>query len=172
MKILAEHLNKISVEVRANAITAVQGGTFQRTNSGTSIQIPQTFSGGGTTVAPDTCVFRITNASTEEATQVEVAFGTINGRVPDGMILGTPYILAVSDSGYIYAGVTYDPNTLEMDESASSVFLEFSTTIKPQETTVVRALLGVITMSGGAITDIHSICAQPVTNPCSLAYTS
>ena len=50
MAIMAEHIQKLVQEIRSNAITSVIGGQFNRTRSGTSIQIdPTTFGGGGGT---------------------------------------------------------------------------------------------------------------------------
>jgi hypothetical protein len=43
----AAELNRLAAQIRANAITSVVGGSFQRTNGGTSIIIPSTEGGGG-----------------------------------------------------------------------------------------------------------------------------
>jgi hypothetical protein len=63
MRVLAEHINRISREVRANAITAFRGGTFQRTGSGTVLSTSSQFWGGGGGGTTADCSFRVTDVS-------------------------------------------------------------------------------------------------------------
>ena len=171
MRILAEHINRIMSEVRSNAITSVTGGTFQRTTSGTSIQIPQQFGGGGGGAAPVAdCVFKITDATEGETVQIEVGFGTINYRIPDGMILGTPYLLPVTDSGFVYAVLVFDPLTLVISTDPGSVTLTYETTQQANTATVQYILLGTVAVTDGAISAVYSVCTQPSGNPCALAW--
>jgi hypothetical protein len=171
MRILAEHVNRISAEVRANAITAISGGRFQRTPSGTSIQFDKGFFGGGGGVAPSIpCAFKITDASEGETVQVQVAFGTINDRVPDGMVLGEPFLLPVSDSGFVYAVLVFDPVTLVLSLDPGSVTLSYETEAQANTATVQYILLGVVTVTDGVISEVYSVCTQPVANPCQLAW--
>lgn len=171
MRILADHINRLSAEIRSNAITAVTGGRFQRTASGTSLQIDKGFFGAGGGVTPvTTCVFQITDATAGETVQIEVAYGTINDRVPDGMVLGTPYLLPVTDSGFVYAVLVFDPLTLVISTDPGSVTLTFETTQQANTATVQYILLGTVAVTDGAISAVYSVCTQPSGNPCALAW--
>lgn len=170
MRILADHINKLASEIRSNAITAVTGGKFQRTASGTSIQLdPGFFGGGGGGGITTPCAFKITDATEGETVQVRIAFGIINGRVPDGMVFGTPYLLPVTESGFIYAVVVFNTTTLEVADGATSVTLTFETSPQANTTDTVFVLLGTVSFESGAITAVYSVCDQPYANPCALS---
>jgi hypothetical protein len=171
MRILAEHINRIMSEVRSNAITSVTGGTFQRTTSGTSIQIPQQFNGGGGGAAPVAdCIFKITDATEGETVQIEIGFGTVNYRIPDGMILGTPYLLPVSGSGFVYAVAVFDTVTLTIPADPGYLTLSFETEQQQHTADTLFILLGTVVSDGTSISQVYSVCNQPTADPCLLAW--
>ena len=170
MAILADHINRIIQEVRASAITSVTGGKFQRTASGTSIQIDPSFgTGGGGSSAP--CPFYVSDVSDEENLFVKVDYGEIAGRVPDGMVLGEDYILDVETTGRVYAQIEFNPTTLDIsiEPTAIAIFYEPNPPL-PNTATKQFSLLATVVVADGKIKSINNGCYTPTPQPCSLAY--
>ena len=149
MRILAEDINRISREVRASALTSVIGGTFSRSQAGTSIAInsPYTWEGGGATV---NCPFKVTDATEGTTKQILVQQSTVNtpsARWPLGMGVGYPdFKLLITASSYIYVKLTY----VENDEE--------------------YILLAVVAFESGQITTITNSCMNVTANPCNLKW--
>lgn len=165
----ASLFNRLIDAVRASQVLSMVGGRVSRASGGTTLTVDQgTAAGGGGGVAA-VCHFKIEDATEGETVQVSVAYGIINGRVPDGMVLGTPYLLPVTESGFIYAVVVFNTTTLEVADGATSVTLTFETEPQANTTDTVFVLLGTVSVESGAITGIYSVCDQPYANPCALS---
>lgn len=166
MAILADHINRITREVRANQLTAVVGGHFNRSAMGTTINIDQGFwgsSGGGAV-----CPFRVTNISTDLSNKVSIASGMVDGTWPKGMgpDLPDPQIV-VTGSGYIYLKITYDANFTPLDNENGYIF-EFHESLQTNDESHQYIVIAVIQMEAGKIKKVTSQCIQPAANPCSL----
>jgi hypothetical protein len=162
--------NRLLDAVRASQVLSMVGGRVSRSSGGTTLTVDQGTAAGGGGGAVEVCAFKVTDASEGETVQVQVAFGTINDRVPDGMVLGEPYLLPVSDSGFVYAVLVFDPVTLVLSLDPGSVTLSYETEAQANTATVQYILLGVVTVTDGVISEVYSVCTQPVANPCQLAW--
>lgn len=128
--------------------------------------------GGGTTLCP---YFAVTNSSTGETLSVQVAQGMIAGRWPDGMGLGfPPFILGISESCYIYAGIYWDIATLTIGPDSDAITILQSNNVLENTSSMEYILLATVIVTGspGAITSIQNVCAQPIPNPCSLDWST
>lgn len=173
MAIMAEHIQKLVQEIRSNAITSVIGGQFNRTRSGTSIQIdPTTFGGGGGGTPEPYCQYKITDATSEGNLMVLVPYMIIAGKVPQGMVLGEDYKLNVGGTGRVYCSIKFDLETLNVatGEDAVTVFFSEGAPLENLEDTQYEVLATVIVTSG-AISKITNRCTLPDENPCLLPWT-
>lgn len=162
--------NRLIDAVRASQVLSMVGGRVSRASGGTTLTVDQGTAAGGGGGAAEVCAFKITDATAGETVQIEIAYGTINDRVPDGMELGTPYLLPVTDSGFVYAVLVFDPLTLVISTDPGSVTLTFETTQQANTATVQYILLGTVAVTDGAISAVYSVCTQPSGNPCALAW--
>jgi hypothetical protein len=167
--------NALIDEVRSSQLTAITGGTFQRSISGTNINILSTVSGGGSSSPLDTplCYFKVTDASEGTTLKVEVQQDQIAGRYPDGMGLGFPaFKLTISGNCYIYAKVLFDTTTLQIDAGSEAITVLQSNELQENTDSEQYILIAtVLTKTGPARIDtITNICAQPVPNACALAW--
>lgn len=177
MKLLAEQINKITREVRSNAITAVTGGTFQRTTGGTSIQV-QPATGNAAAYKPN-CYFEITDASTDQGLRIQISQHLLVPllRWPEGMGKDyPPYRMDISQSSYVYMAFVYDPETLELLPDSSAITIELDDQLKANTENTFYYFLGLVTIEQVAnetkITAIQNSCNMPQPNPCYLQWTS
>ena len=171
MAIMAEHIQKLVQEIRSNAITSVIGGQFNRTRSGTSIQIdPTTFGGGGGTPEPY-CAYKITDASTEGNLLVLVPYMVIAGKVPQGMVLGEDYLLSVTGTGRVYASIKFDLTTLNVVDAADAVTVFFAEGAPLANTSDTQyEVLATVIVTSDTISSISNRCTLPDPNPCLLPW--
>jgi hypothetical protein len=173
MAILAEHINKLSREIRSNAITSVEGGRFQRSTGGTSIQIDQGFWGRNSQAA--NCPFAVTDASTADEVKVEVKQGMINNRWPEGMSIdGPPYYLTVSktQASYIYAVIVWDVTTMQIVSNDYGISIANFTDLKQNTADTEYILIATVTVQEEKIKTITNVCMQPVPDPCTLDWSN
>lgn len=171
MTVLADHINRITREVRANQIVGVVGGSFMRAPGGTSL----TVSGQGavgSTASTSVCAFQLTDASVNSTLKVNIQYGQVAGRNPDGMTPETPYNLTISATSYIYCVVLWNTNTMTIATGSTSITFEASTS--PMENTMDTQyiLVGTAVVEDAAITQILSVCLPIVPNPCLLDWSS
>jgi hypothetical protein len=172
MAILADQINQISREVRSNAITAFNGGKFQRTTGGTSLSIDQGINpnSGGTV----SCPFRITNASTDTTKKIRIAQNTVNvntgARWPQGMgPTNPPYEVTFTATSYVYIKLVYvtDDVIVKPDEDAITVAVE--TSLQTNTVDEEYVLIGIVAVDGDKVT-ITNQCTAVTANPCNLAW--
>lgn len=164
--------NRLVDFVRSNLLTSVVGGRLIRTLGGTSIVIDQDTAAGGGGGAAALCPFKVTDATDAEGNMmVEVKYGEIAGRVPNGMVLDEPYLLDVSDTGRVYASLEFDAVTLDLisGPTAVNIFFQAGDPL-PNTTTKQYSLLATVVVKDEAITTITNLCSTPTANVCSLAY--
>lgn len=168
--------NQLVDLVRSSLLTAVTGGTFIRTPSGTSINIAQATGGASSDGQKTPCAyFEVTDASDESGLKVEVAQNLIAGRWPDGMGLGfPPFKLDISGNAYIYAKITYNTTTLQILPDSDAITILQAADLQPNTEDSVYILLATAVTGGDplAITQITNVCTQPVPNPCLLAWSN
>lgn len=174
MAILAEQINKISREVRSNALSSVIGGSFVRAPGGTSVTInrqPMGSSGGGVGVCP----FRVTDASVGTTLKVQVQIDTVlttyGARYPLGMSNGgPPYYLEISETCFIYCKISYIPNTVLVIFEDTGITLLQSATALPNTVDDEYVLLATLVVDAEtvAITQISNVCLPVAANPCNL----
>lgn len=164
--------NRLVDAVRASQILTMVGGRVFRGTGGVSLTVDQgTAAGGGGGGGTTLCPFKVTDASTEEGQLVEVAYGEIAGHVPQGMVLGEPYLLDVTGTGRIYASIEFDPLTLEVINLPTAVNIFFEPTNPLTNTTSIQySLIATILFEDEKIKTITNVCAQIVPQPCTLAY--
>jgi hypothetical protein len=136
-----------------------------------SCAIPFVSGGGGAK-----CWFQCSDASEGTRLMVKVAQDQIAGRWPDGMGLGFPdFILRdISQSCYIYAKILFNTTTLEIETGSDSITILQSNDLQQNTASEQYILLATI-ITGTApvrITEINNVCAQPIPNPCTLAWSS
>lgn len=145
--------------------------------------------GGGS----GSCPFKVTDASIIEPggetlnLRVEIAYGLVANRVPDGMVLGTPFIITFLPSGgieedkvfYFWCVLEYDPDTLQLiGESTAITFLgtdELKTNTPTKEYVLIAAVQTKATGGPGDgpyIKLINSICGTVSPNPCNLGWSN
>ena len=173
MAILAEHIQRINAAVRQSRLRPGVGYLLKESSGGTSLVIDRgtMAGGGGGTVCQ---YFEVTDASVGTDLKVQVAQNLIAGRWPDGMGLDfPPFILEISGNSYIYAKVTYNTTTLEIDPASDAITILQSGNIEPNTADSVYILLATVVTDGDplAITEISNVCTQPVPSPCNLAWT-
>lgn len=174
MAILAEQINKISREVRSNALSSVIGGSFVRAPGGTNVTInrqPMGSSGGGVGVCP----FRVTDASIGTTLKVQVQTGTVltptGARYPDGMsIEEPPFYLEISETCFIYCKISYIENTVTVMVESTGITLLQSATALPNTVDDEYVLLATLVVNPEtvAITQISNVCLPVAANPCNL----
>ena len=184
-QLTARKLNQLGNEIRLARLLSGPGYTLTQTPGGTVLNIqPQFTVGGGGTAPAAVCPFEVTDVSEpggggQLTLKVEIAYGLVQNRIPDGMVLGTPYILeGVQDSNfYVYCVLEYDPATLQLRPESNAISFMVDQDLLPNgETTeyVVVAIVQVETTGGPAdgpyIKEIQSTCQPIVPNPCSLAW--
>lgn len=174
MAILADHITRINTAIRQVRIRPGVGYLVRETSAGTSLLINRgTTAGGGAGVVCQ--FFEVTDASEGSALKVEVAQNMIAGRWPDGMGLGFPaFKLDISGNSYIYAKVTYNTTTLQIDPASDAITILQSGTIEENTEDSVYILLATVVTGGTplAITEINNVCSEPVPNACNLAWTA
>ena len=162
--------------VRSSLLTAVTGGTFIRTPSGTSINIAQATGGSSSDDQKPSCAyFEVTDVSDESGLKVEVAQNLIAGRWPDGMGLDfPPFILEISGNAYIYAKVTYNTTTLQILPESDAITVLQAADLQPNTEDSVYILLATVVTDGTplAISEITNVCSEPIPNPCNLAWSA
>ena len=173
MAILAEHIQRINAAVRQSRLRPGIGYLLKESSGGTSLVINRgtVGGGGGGTVCQ---YFEVTDASDEAGLKVQVAQNLIAGRWPDGMGLDfPPFKLEISGNSYIYAQVTYNTTTLEIDPAPDAITILQSGTLQENTADSVYILLATVVTDGDplAITEISNVCTQPVPSPCNLAWT-
>lgn len=163
--------NRLVDAVRASQILTMVGGRVFRGTGGVSLTVDQGTAAGGGGGGTTLCPFKVTDASTTEDLLVEVAYGEIAGHVPQGMILGEPYLLNVSATGRVYASIEFDPMTLDViaGDTAVNIFFQAGDPL-PNTATVQYSLLATVIVTDGAIGSITNGCYTPTPQPCSLAY--
>ena len=117
------------------------------------------------------CTFEVTDATDEEGNMmVEVNYGEINNKVPDGMHLGTPYLLDVEATGRVYLYTKFNLESLNVDSSADSVsifYQEGAPLSNTQDATYT--LVATVVVENGSIKKITNTCNVTI-SPCNLAY--
>lgn len=171
MQILADQINQISREVRSNAITAFNGGKFQRTTGGTSLSIDQGINSGSSSAS---CPFRISNATNGTTKKIRIDQNTVNvntgARWPQGMgPKNPPYEVTITDTSYIYIKLVYvtDDVIVKPDEDAITVAVE--TELKTNTVDEEYVLIGIVAVYGDAVA-ITNQCTTVTANPCNLAW--
>ena len=167
MAILAEHINRITREVRSNQLTSVVGGRFNRTAMGTTIDIDKGFWGasGGTAVV---CPFKVSDATVSGTKKVKIKSGLIDGRWPKGMGPDLPDPeLNVSGTGYVYCVIQYDAN-YEVIAGEDAYQFQFLTDIQTNDDSHQYVLIAVVVVEGDIVSSITNQCVQPTAIPCSL----
>lgn len=163
--------------VRSSLLTAINGGTFQRSISGTNINIgpssalTSTGSGGGAVCE----FFEVTDASEDTVLKVEVAQNLIAGRYPDGMGLGfPPFKLEISGNSYIYAAIYWDVENLEIGADPDAISILQSEELLVNTSTLQYILIATVQTGGTPlkITTITNVCSEPVPNPCVLDWSA
>ena len=161
--------------VKSALLIGITGGTFARTAGGTTINVAPSAGGASAESAGAVCpYFEVTDASVGIDLKVQVAQNLIAGRWPDGMGLDfPPFILEISGNSYIYAKITYNTTTLEIDPASDAITILQSGNIEPNTADSVYILLATVVTDGDplAITEISNVCTQPVPSPCNLAWT-
>ena len=127
------------------------------------------------------CFFRVTDISpTGEdgklINTIEVAYGLVQNIAPSGMILGTPYTIAIGNEPcYLWMKLTYATDTTKFE----SCEIEHSTDLKVNTDTIEYVLIATIDASatggpdnGPYIKSITQSCAEIVPNPCNLDFTT
>lgn len=128
--------------------------------------------GGAATPCP---YFKVTDASTLETTRVQVAQSQIAGRWPEGMGIGyPPFYLEIGGNSYIYAGIYWDTNSLEIGTDTDAITILQSDQILQNTSDMQYILLATVVAEGFplAITKITNICTQPTPNPCLLDWST
>lgn len=173
MAILADHIQRINAAIRQARIRPGVGYQIRETSGGVSLLIrPGTSGGGGGTVCQ---YFEVTDASDEAGLKVQVAQNLILGRWPDGMGLDfPPFILEISNNSYIYAKVTYNTTTLQINPESDAITILQSGTLQENTADSVYILIATVVTDGTplAITEITNVCSEPVPNPCNLAWSA
>lgn len=173
MAILADHITRINAAIRQIRIRPGVGYQLRETSGGVSLLIRPGTSGGGGGVACQ--YFEVTDASDEAGLKVQVAQNLIAGRWPDGMGLDfPPFKLDISGNSYIYAKITYNTTTLQINPESDAITILQSGTLQENTDDSVYILLATVITGGAplAITEITNVCSEPVPNPCSLAWTA
>jgi hypothetical protein len=174
MAILAEHIQRINAAVRQSRLRPGVGYLLKESSGGTSLVIDRgTVAGGGGGTACQ--YFEVTDASDEAGLKVQVAQNLIAGRWPDGMGLDfPPFKLEISGNSYIYAQVTYNTTTLQINPESDAITILQSGTLQENTADSVYILLATVVTDGDplAITEITNVCSQPVPNPCNMAWSA
>lgn len=134
--------------------------------------VPFVATGGGSAAC---AYFKVTDASQDTVLKVKVAQNLIAGRWPQGMGIGFPdFILEISGSSYIYAGISWDIENLTIAPEPEAITILQSNELMENTSTMEYILLSTILTGGSplAITHIANVCAQPIPNPCSLNWTA
>lgn len=135
--------------------------------------VPFVATGGG--AAAPCPYFKVTDASTLETTRVQVAQSQIAGRWPEGMGIGyPPFYLEIGGNSYIYAGIYWDTNSLEIGTDTDAITILQSDQILQNTSDMQYILLATVVAEGFplAITKITNICTQPTPNPCLLDWST
>lgn len=171
MQILADHINAISREVRANAVTSFVGGKFQRTTGGTSLQIDPAYL-PVTSAANVPCPFRLTDVSTDTEKKIQIEQRTVSTntgfRWPDGMGPGfPPYVITITQTSYIYVKFAYVPNDVIVSPGSDGVTIAVEPELKSNEVNDEYVLIGIALINGDAM-QLTSQCENVTNNPCNL----
>ncbi len=158
---------------RSSLLTAINGGTFQRSISGTNINIAPTRSltSGGAAESSLPCPFEVTNASEGTTLKVQIRWGLIWQQLPTGMFPDNdpPLKMTVTQTCYVYSKITFNTNTL----IPAGVSFTLSTEILENTATDQYNLIARVFVDEEAepkvISSISNICQQPFPSPCSLA---
>jgi hypothetical protein len=171
MTVLADHLNRITREVRSNQIVGVVGGSFMRAPGGTSL----TVSGQGvvgSTTSTSVCPFQLTDASAGSTLKVNIQYGQVAGRNPDGMTPETPYNLTIAETSYIYCAVLWDTDTMTIATGSTAISFQPSNLVLVNTTATQYILVGTAVVASGAISQIINVCSAIVPNPCFLDWST
>jgi hypothetical protein len=174
MAILADQINRISREVRSNALTSVEGGRFQRSTGGTSIQIDNGF-WSVAEAALINCPFGLTDASGNDDVKVEVKQGMINNRWPEGMSIdGPPYYLTLSNQlpSYVYAVILWDTQTMQIKSEEWAISIADFTDLKENTDDTEYILIATVTVQDQKLRTITNVCTQPNPDPCTLDWST
>lgn len=165
--------NQLVDLAKSAQITAITGGTFQRSIGGTSINIfsqSALTAGGGSSIP---CPFQVSNATDKDGMKIQIAWGLIWQMLPTGMQPDNdpPLKMEITATGYVYSKIVFNKNTL----IPTSVSFSIETEIKSNTDTTQYNLIAIVTVDTTAqpasIKRIQNICIQPFPSPCSLAQT-
>ena len=188
VSISVERLNQMIDLIRQALIQPGPGYSFNRSWGGTTLNIEAqgAVGGGGGTAPAAVCPFQVSDVSEpggggQLTVKIEIAYGLVQNRIPDGMVLGTPYVLdGVQDSNfYVYCVLEYDSTTLQLRSESTAISFMVDSQLKTNDTTteyVVVAIVQVDATGGPAggpyIKKIESTCQPIVPNPCNLKWES
>ena len=122
------------------------------------------------------CSFRIkdiTDYTSEDITpSISIDYGTVSGKVPEGMTLENPYVLEPVEGGnYIYLVILFDETTLEISDQENAVTIGIYSEAKLNTTTIQYILIGTASWNSTSNTlTIYSVCTQPSANACLLKW--
>jgi hypothetical protein len=122
------------------------------------------------------CPFRIkdvTDYDSQDVTpSISVDYGTVSGKIPEGMTLESPYLLEPSEgNNYLYLVIVFDETTLEISDAENSVTIGIYSETKLNTTTTQYILIGTVSWNSTTNTlTIYSVCTQPSANPCLLKW--
>jgi hypothetical protein len=162
--------NQLIDLAKSAQITAVMGGTFQRSIGGTSINLPQqsALTGGGSSIA---CPFEVTNASDANGMKVQIAWGLIWQQLPTGMFPDNdpPLKMSVTTDCYVYSKITFNTDTLIPSAVGFSIESELAKNSSTVQYNLIARVFVDTDMQPPTITQILNVCQQPFPSPCSLA---